>query len=154
MRMTQTLMRQSQVKLGQLHHLLLIEDDEVDVMNVQRALKKNNLELPLSRVRNGQEALNFLQELNHGLDLEGVLIITDINMPKMNGLEFLRHLRQNQQFAHLPVVILTTSAQPEDIAAAYQFNVAGYFIKPLEFQEFVEVIQILTSYWSHCLTPL
>jgi CheY-like chemotaxis protein len=152
--MTQTLMRQSQVKLGQLHHLLLIEDDEVDVMNVQRALKKNNLELPLSRVRNGQEALNFLQELNHGLDLEGVLIITDINMPKMNGLEFLRHLRQNQQFAHLPVVILTTSAQPEDIAAAYQFNVAGYFIKPLEFQEFVEVIQILTSYWSHCLTPL
>ncbi len=135
--------------------ILLVEDDEVDVMNVQRAIKKNNLNSPLYRASNGIEALEMLR--NQG-DLivarkQRLLILLDLNMPKMGGLEFLKELREDSDLHSLPVVILSTSKQDEDLITAYALNVAGYILKPVTFSNFVETIDILSRYWSLSQMP-
>lgn len=135
--------------------LFLVEDDEVDVMNVKRALKKNNLTVPIDHVSNGYEALKLLNhwQSHEFTRLKNLLILLDLNMPKMNGLEFLKLLRSNSQFSKIPVIILTTSSQQKDLVAAYDLNVAGYLIKPMEFHKFVETMNALIQYWSICEMP-
>jgi CheY-like chemotaxis protein len=130
--------------------ILLVEDDEVDVMNVQRALKKNQITAPLYRAANGIEALTMLRTdsgLSKGSNRR-LLILLDLNMPKMGGLEFLRELRSDADLRHLPVVILSTSKQDRDLITAYELNVAGYILKPVTFSNFVETIAVLNHYWS------
>ena len=130
-------------------NILLVEDDEVDVMNVQRALKKNNITSPLYRAANGIEAFTMLRS-NQVLTtdpLRRLLILLDLNMPKMGGLEFLKELRADPTLRHLPVVILSTSKQDDDLATAYEYNVAGYILKPVTYSNFVETIDILNRYW-------
>jgi CheY-like chemotaxis protein len=136
-------------------NILLVEDDEVDVMNVQRALKKNASDSTLYRAANGIEALAMLRTNSQiaADDNSRLLILLDLNMPKMGGLEFLRELRADPTLAKLPVVILTTSMQDSDLATAYQYNVAGYLIKPITFSNFVEMIGVLTRYWSMSELP-
>jgi CheY-like chemotaxis protein len=136
-------------------NILLVEDDEVDVMNVQRALKKNNSDSTLYRAANGIEALAMLRTNSQITtpDNSRLLILLDLNMPKMGGLEFLRELRADPTLSKLPVVILTTSMQDSDLATAYQYNVAGYLIKPITFSNFVEMIDVLTRYWSMSELP-
>ncbi len=136
-------------------NILLVEDDEVDVMNVQRALKKNNATSALYRAANGIEALAMLRT-NSQIAKENnsrLLILLDLNMPKMGGIEFLKELRSDPTLCKLPVVILTTSMQDSDLAAAYQYNVAGYIIKPITFSSFVETIDVLNRYWSMSEMP-
>jgi CheY-like chemotaxis protein len=136
-------------------NILLVEDDEVDVMNVQRALKKNAATATLHRAANGIEALAMLRT-NSQLTTENngrLLILLDLNMPKMGGLEFLQELRADPALYKLPVVILTTSMQDSDLATAYQYNVAGYIIKPITFSSFVEKIDVLNRYWSISKMP-
>jgi CheY-like chemotaxis protein len=136
-------------------NILLVEDDEVDVMNVQRALKKNNATATLYRAANGIEALAMLRT-NSQIAVENnsrLLILLDLNMPKMGGLEFLRKLRADPVLCNLPVVVLTTSMQDSDLATAYQYNVAGYIIKPITFSSFVETIDVLNRYWSMSEMP-
>ncbi|MBE9031431.1 response regulator [filamentous cyanobacterium LEGE 11480] len=133
--------------------LLLIEDDDVDVMNVQRALRKNHLDIPLQRAAHGLEALEILDDCygdSSSGERDNLIILLDLNMPKMGGLEFLRILRSRENMCKIPVIILTTSDQPQDLAAAYELNVAGYIVKPVDFHEFVEMIGIITRYWSIC----
>jgi CheY-like chemotaxis protein len=77
-----------------------------------------------------------------------LLILLDLNMPKMGGLEFLQELRSDLDLRHLPVVILTTSKQDSDLVRAYEYNVAGYIVKPLNFSNFLETIDLLNRYWS------
>jgi CheY-like chemotaxis protein len=129
--------------------ILLVEDDEVDVMNVQRALKKNNSTATLYRAANGIEALAMLRSTSHIAqpDNSRLLILLDLNMPQMGGLEFLKELRADPALHQLPVVILTTSMQDSEIAAAYEYHVAGYIIKPITFSSFVEKIDALNRYW-------
>jgi CheY-like chemotaxis protein len=130
--------------------ILLVEDDEVDVMNVQRALKKNNANSSLYRAANGLEALTLLRtntELTKDPHTR-LLILLDLNMPKMSGLEFLKELRSDPGLCHLSVVILTTSKQDSEIAAAYKYNVAGYIVKPITFSNFVETVDVLNRYWA------
>lgn len=136
-------------------NILLVEDDEVDVMNVQRALKKNASDSTLYRAANGLEALAMLRTDSHITteDNGRLLILLDLNMPKMGGLEFLKQLRADATLSKLPVVILTTSMQDSDLATAYQYNVAGYLIKPITFSNFVEMIDVLTRYWSMSELP-
>jgi CheY-like chemotaxis protein len=136
-------------------NILLVEDDEVDVMNVQRALKKNDADSTLYRAANGIEALAMLRTNSQIAtdDNRRLLILLDLNMPKMGGLEFLKELRADPALGKLPVVILTTSMQESDLATAYQYNVAGYLIKPITFSNFVEMINILTRYWSMSQLP-
>jgi CheY-like chemotaxis protein len=131
-------------------NIFLVEDDEVDVMNVQRALKKNNATSTLYRAANGIEALAMLRT-NNQITTENnsrLLILLDLNMPKMGGLEFLKELRADPALCKLPVVVLTTSMHDSDLATAYQYNVAGYMIKPITFSSFVETIDVLNRYWS------
>jgi CheY-like chemotaxis protein len=130
-------------------HILLVDDDEVDVMNVQRAFKKNNIVNPLYIATNGLEALETLR----GQSAQAIpgtrrLILLDLNMPKMNGLEFLRALREDPDLRPLTVVVLTTSDDERDRIEAYNLNVAGYMLKPVTFTAFVEAMATLNKYWT------
>lgn len=136
-------------------NILLIEDDSVDVMNVQRAFKKNNITNPLHIAFNGVEALNMLRGTNGKprLNPHPRIILLDINMPKMNGLEFLRELRNDPELKSISVFVMTTSNDDQDKIEAYRLNVAGYILKPLSFEKFVNAVSILNSYWKLCEQP-
>ncbi|MEO8890970.1 MAG: response regulator [Coleofasciculaceae cyanobacterium] len=130
--------------------LLLIDDDEVDVMTVKRAFKKNNITNPLYIANNGLEALAMLRgkELPKLLTGQRRLILLDLNMPKMSGIEFLRELRADPELKSMPVIVLTTSNEEQDKVEAYNLNVAGYIIKPVTFVSFVEAVATLNKYWT------
>jgi CheY-like chemotaxis protein len=138
-----------------LQNILLVEDDSVDVMNVQRAFKKTNITNPLYIAFNGVEAFNMLRGTNGKPKLHPTprIILLDINMPKMNGLEFLRELRNDPEFKSISVFVMTTSNDDNDKIEAYKLNVAGYILKPLSFEKFVNSISILNSYWKLCEQP-
>ncbi|HPD65098.1 MAG TPA: response regulator [Bacteroidia bacterium] len=129
--------------------IMLVEDDMVDQMNVQRAFKKNNMQNPLIIANNGLEALNMLRG-NGGEKINPLpkIILLDINMPKMNGIEFLREIRKDEELKSIPVFIMTTSNEDSDRINAYNLNVAGYILKPLNFEKFVAAVGTLKSYWK------
>lgn len=132
--------------------ILLIEDDEVDIMNVRRAFTKNGISHPLHIAHNGVDALEMLKGTGaNKLPKLPKVILLDLNLPKMSGLEFLQKLRNDFALKHLPVFVLTTSTQPSDKTAAHNLNVAGYVIKPVSFETFVTTISTLNSYWQICL---
>jgi CheY-like chemotaxis protein len=127
-------------------NILLVEDDEVDVMNVKRAFDKNHITNPLFVAGNGLEAL---EKLRRGEVPQGRrIILLDLNMPKMNGIEFLRELRNDPALAPTPVVVLTTSNNDRDKIDAFNLNVAGYLVKPVTFAEFSELMVTLNKYWT------
>jgi CheY-like chemotaxis protein len=127
-------------------NILLVEDDKVDVKNVERALRKNNLSNPLFVASNGLEALTMLR--NGTVPDSRRLILLDLNMPKMNGIEFLRELRADSALSNSTVVVLTTSNDDQDKLAAYDLHVAGYLLKPVTFVSFVELMAALNKYWA------
>ncbi|MDX5422351.1 MAG: response regulator [Hymenobacteraceae bacterium] len=131
-------------------NILLVEDDEVDVMNVQRAFRKNSITNPLFIAQNGLEALEMLRA---GKVPFPHIIILDINMPKMNGIEFLRELRADEEFKSASVFVMTTSNEDSDKINAYNLNVAGYILKPLSFEKFIASVATLNSYWKLCERP-
>lgn len=135
-------------------NILLVEDDEVDIMNVQRSFKKNNITNPLHIARNGLEALAILKgEGPQGHLPTPRIILLDINMPKMGGIEFLMELRKLPQLRSLSVFVMTTSNEESDKIAAYNLNVAGYILKPLSFEGFSSAVSILNHYWHLCEMP-
>ncbi len=137
-------------------NVLLVEDDEVDVMNVQRAFKRNNITNPLYVANNGLEALGMLRGSSDKHDCipsHRRIILLDINMPKMNGIEFLHELRQDDELSTTPVVVLTISDEDQDRVEAYRLNVAGYILKPVTFTNFAEVMSALNKYWALCEIP-
>jgi CheY-like chemotaxis protein len=127
-------------------NILLVEDDQVDVMNVRRAFEKNHIANPLYVATNGLDALDMLR--SSLVPHERRIILLDLNMPKMNGLEFLRELRADSTLQSTPVIVLTTSNDERDKIEAYNLNVAGYLLKPVTFINFVEVMGALTKYWT------
>jgi CheY-like chemotaxis protein len=127
-------------------NILLVEDDEVDVMNVRRAFKKNNICNPLWVAGNGLDALEMLRSGDMPRDRR--LVLLDLNMPRMNGIEFLRELRADPDLRSVPVVVLTTSDDERDRVEAYNLNVAGYILKPVTLMNFVEAMATLNKYWS------
>jgi len=134
-------------------NILLVEDDEVDVMNVKRAFQRNRITNPLFVAGNGLEGLAMLRGQN--ADGDNVpdtrrIILLDINMPKMNGIEFLQELRKDAALPPTPVVVLTTSDEDQDRIEAYKLNVAGYILKPVTFSSFAEVMAALNRYWTLC----
>jgi CheY-like chemotaxis protein len=125
--------------------ILLVEDDAVDVMNVRRAFAKNKLTNPIHVAQNGLEALAILRQ---GTLPSRRLVLLDLNMPKMNGIEFLRELRADPELRATSVVVLTTSNEERDKVEAYQLNVAGYLLKPVTFPSFVDLMATLNKYWT------
>lgn len=130
-------------------NILLIEDDQLDVMNVQRAFKKNNVVNPLYVAGNGIEALEMLRgQREPAVPRERRLILLDLNMPKMGGIDFLKELRADPELHATTVVVLTTSDEERDKVNAYDLNVAGYILKPVTLAAFVEIMATLNKYWS------
>lgn len=125
--------------------ILLVEDDAVDVMNVRRAFAKNKLTNPIHVAANGLEALELLRK---GTLPARHLVLLDLNMPKMNGIEFLRALRADPDLVGTSVVVLTTSNEERDKIEAYKLNVAGYLLKPVTFPSFVDLMAALNKYWT------
>ncbi len=130
--------------------ILLVEDDEVDVMNIQRAFKKNHISNPLHVAGNGLEALAMLRGCDEIKKLKPTpkIILLDINMPKMNGIEFLKELRSDADLRSISVFVLTTSDEEKDRMAAYDMNVAGYILKPVEPGKFMDAVKTLDVFWS------
>ena len=127
-------------------NILLVEDDQVDVMNVKRAFDRNRITNPLYVAGDGLEGLRMLR--SGEVPAERRLVLLDLNMPKMNGIEFLRELRSDPTLHLTPVVVLTTSNDERDKIEAYNLNVAGYLLKPVTFINFVEVMAALNKYWT------
>jgi CheY-like chemotaxis protein len=127
-------------------NILLVDDDEVDVMNVKRAFQKAHITNPLFVAGDGIEALERLRKGSFPCDRR--LVLLDLNMPRMNGIEFLRELRKDPELHATPVVVLTTSDDERDKVDAYGMNVAGYLLKPVTFASFVEIMAALNKYWT------
>lgn len=130
-------------------NLVLVDDDAVDIMAVERAFQKDHLTPALYIARNGLEALAMLR--GEGplpkVPVQRRLILLDLNMPKMGGIEFLRELRADDNLRAIPVIVLTTSDQDSDKLETYKLNVAGYILKPITLARFVDAIATLHQYW-------
>jgi len=127
-------------------NILLVDDDEVDVMTVRRAFAKANIANQLFVATNGIEALELLRA--DSIPPSRRLVLLDLNMPRMNGIEFLREVRGDPALQALTVVVLTTSNEDRDRVDAYQLNVAGYLLKPVTFAAFADVMATLNKYWT------
>jgi CheY-like chemotaxis protein len=148
------MLRINYLDMANLINILLVEDDEVDIMNVQRAFKKNNITNPLHIAHNGLEALAILKGENPDFTIPTPrIVLLDINMPKMGGIEFLHELRKIPELRSTSVFIMTTSNEDSDKIAAYDLNVAGYILKPLSFEGFSGAVTILNHYWQLCEMP-
>jgi CheY-like chemotaxis protein len=138
---------------GKVISIMLVEDDEVDVMNLKRAFKKNNINNPLYLAGNGLEALETLRKCGTEEMPMPRIILLDLNMPKMNGIEFLKELRKDENLHRLSVFVMTTSNKDNDIIEAYNLNVAGYILKPLSMDKFMSAVAALSNYWQLCEFP-
>lgn len=139
------------MQMNSLCPVLLVEDDAVDIMTVKRCFKQLKIPNPLLIAGNGEEALLLLSKLE---TLLPCLVLLDINMPKMNGLELLHQLKQSAFLKKTPVVMLTSSKEKSDVTECFELGVAGYLVKPVEYKEFVNIIQLLCAYWSKSELPL
>lgn len=139
--------RESRVPSSKALHILLVEDDEIDIMTVQRAFAKLNVANPLFVAGNGVDALAMLRDPD-AIPRDRRLVLLDLNMPRMGGIEFLRELRADPEHRGTPVVVLTTSNEERDRVEAYNLNVAGYLVKPVTLASFVETMAALNKYWT------
>jgi CheY-like chemotaxis protein len=130
--------------------ILLIEDDQVDAMVVRRALKELHVANRLEHVENGEEALAYLRDSEKE---RPCLILLDINMPVMNGIEFLQAVKAAPGLKRIPVVALTTSDEQKDKVETFELGVAGYMRKPVDYQQFVEIIRTIDAYWTISESP-
>ncbi len=129
--------------------ILLVEDDRVDIMTVQRALRKSAISNPLHVARTGLEALGMLRGDGYPkLDPPPALILLDLNLPKMSGIEFLTEVRADPDLKSLRIIVLTSSNEPRDRKAAFQHDVYDYIVKPHSFDEFARVMATILAHWE------
>ena len=133
--------------------ILLVEDDLVDVMIVKRAFKEAKITNLLFVVGNGEKALNFLRHEGAYANADDPppkpgIILLDLNMPVMDGIEFLKIVKNDDNLKRIPVIVLTTSREESDRLKSYAFSVAGYIAKPVDFEKFVEAVRIIDLYWT------
>ncbi|MEO5330499.1 MAG: response regulator [Magnetococcus sp. YQC-5] len=125
--------------------ILLVEDDRVDAMTVQRALRKIHVSNNLITVGNGEEGLAWLRNPENE---RPCIILLDLNMPRMNGIEFLESIKADAILKKIPVVVLTTSKDEMDRVKSFHNGAAGYMVKPVDYVQFVDVIQTINLYWT------
>jgi CheY-like chemotaxis protein len=131
-------------------YILLVEDNDDDIELTKLAFEQNKFANKIKVIKDGEEALNFLlQKENDELKQLGrpVFILLDINLPKVNGMDILTHLKKNPYVKHIPVIMLTTSKEDEDIVRSYELGANSYVRKPVDYREFVDVINNLGIYW-------
>ena len=131
--------------MNKIQPILLVEDDQVDIMTVKRSLKQLEVLNELVITHNGEEALNYLNQPTQGLPC---VILLDINMPKMNGLEVLENLKKHSVFKKIPVVMLTSSKEQQDVDNSFECGISGYILKPVDYDEFISSIQVLNRFWT------
>ena len=136
--------------VGNLRPILIVEDDNVDAMTVERAFGDLKIENSLVHLSNGEEALEYLK--NKG-NKKPCLILLDLNMPKMNGIEFLKIIKSDEVLKRIPVVVLTVSREQQDKVESFRLGVAGYVIKPIDYGDFVEAIGTINMYWNFSEIP-
>lgn len=124
--------------------ILLIEDDMIEVMKFNRVVDNLELKHTIITAKNGEEALSILENKDSLPDI----ILLDLNMPKINGIEFLNILKQDAVLKYLPTVVLTTSSNERDLMECYTIGIAGYVLKPLKYEDYVSKIEKVLGYWS------
>jgi len=124
--------------------VLLIEDDTIEVMKLNRTISSLDLKHEIVEANNGEDALKILEQKEN---LPNIILL-DLNMPKINGIEFLSILKEDAALKHIPTIILTTSNNQKDLLECYKIGIAGYVLKPLKYDEYVSKIEKLLSYWS------
>lgn len=130
--------------------ILLIEDDQVDAMTVERALKDLEIANKLIHRYNGEEALEYLKNDD---EEKPCLIFLDLNMPRMNGFELLKIIKADEVLKRIPVVILTTSDTDMDVVETFGLGAAGYVVKPVDYKKFVKAIDAINQYWTLSKLP-
>ena len=125
--------------------ILFVEDDSVDTMTVKRALGELKVENTLVCAVDGEEALEYLGDR---ASKNPCVILLDLNMPRMNGFEFLRIIKADKALKKIPVIVLTTSREKWEVEEGFEFGVAGYMVKPVDYKKFVETIAVINQYWS------
>ena len=131
-------------------HILLVEDDLVDAMTVKRAFKELKIPNPIIHLSNGEEALVYLKDSK---EKTPAIILLDLNMPRMNGIEFLEILKKEECFKSIPVIILTTSTEYQDRKNSFQQSAAGYMVKPVNYRDFIEMMKTISNYWTSSELP-
>ncbi|MBX2817806.1 MAG: response regulator [Saprospiraceae bacterium] len=124
--------------------ILFIEDDTIERMKINRVLSKLDEDYDVTEVTDGEEALTYLRSARLLPDL----IIMDLNMPRVNGIDFLQMLKSDDRMKYLPCVVLTTSSNPKDLQQCYELGIAGYLVKPLKYESYITTIEKLLAYWS------
>jgi CheY-like chemotaxis protein len=133
--------------------ILHVEDDPIDVINLERAFARCGIANPIRRASNGEEALALLRGEQGAPGLRPGVILLDLGMPLMSGLEFLREVKSDPELRRIPIVVLTASRHESDLALAYELGAAGYVVKPIDFEEFVAALGTVGRYWALCETP-
>lgn len=131
--------------------LLIVDDDDIDAISLERAMRKHLLPNKVYRAKDGQEALDMLRA---GFVEPPYVILLDLNMPRMNGLEFLQALRDDPRLGITVVFVLTTSKSDQDLVAAYKNHVAGYVLKQHSDRDFMGVIGLIEHYWRLAELPM
>lgn len=126
--------------------ILLVEDNPLDLDLTLRAFAAKNISNPIQVARDGEEALDYFERWEKG-EPTPIVILLDLNMPKVNGLEVLEKLKSHPDFKTIPVVILTTSSESSDLQSAYQLGVNSYIVKPVSFEKFLDVVSHIDLYW-------
>lgn len=124
--------------------ILLVEDDQVDVMTTRRALKEIHVANPLVVCEHGEEALDYLRNA----DELPCIVLLDLNMPVMNGIEFLRSVKEDVRLRRIPAVVLTTSEEKLDKERSFDLGAAGYMPKPVDYRNFVDIMRSIDRYWT------
>lgn len=130
--------------MQKLRPLLLIDDDSVDAMTVKRTMRDRHITNPVIHRVNGEEAISYLTDPTTE---KPFLILLDLNMPKMGGIEFLRIIKANAELKTIPVIVLTTSKEKRDVTDCFDLGATGYMVKPVDYTKFVEVLSTFMSYW-------
>lgn len=126
--------------------IFLVEDNPIDLDLTIRAFTTKKIANPIEIARDGEEALKFLEKWENGAP-KPIVILLDINMPKINGLEVLKKIKSHPDFKTIPIVILTTSSESSDLKAAYELGVNSYIVKPVSFEKFLDVVGHIDLYW-------
>ncbi|MBL7187692.1 MAG: response regulator [Phycisphaerae bacterium] len=130
--------------------ILLVEDDTVDVMTVKRALKDIQVTSELVPIGDGEQALAYLRDDGNA---KPCVILLDLNMPKMNGTEFMRIVKADEALRRIPIIVLTTSNSNQDISKSFELGAAGYMLKSVDYKKFMEIIKTIDLYWTLSKLP-